>query len=132
MATGGENRHSSHEDSHKLLEAHTHGSSRHEKPRSHLPYDTSSSSTQRSRESTKRSSRRSTSSSSPDQPKGSSSEAEVRGREMEDLIRQLEEVTVDRNVLRDNQKRVKALFESRIKRLEQQLVSGRSWQGLAY
>lgn len=60
--------------------------------------------------------------SSPEQREGGDS---ARQREVEDLIRRLEDVTEERDALRTsqaNQERVQAMHESRIKRLEQQLV----------
>jgi hypothetical protein len=49
-------------------------------------------------------------------------EMSVGEKQVEELIRQLEEVTLERDTLQENQERVTAMFETRIRRLQQQLV----------
>ena len=133
-ASAGRGGRSKNDDGHKLLEPYSHTNTHADEPESHLttPYTT-----QRSDESKNRlpSSRQASSSSSTEQQEGVA-EGQVggggggggRGEEgdMEDLFAKLERVTLERDELKLGKERVQAMFETRLRRLQRQLVRPQS------
>lgn len=106
---GGTTRHSNLSSDHVLLESHLH-SSKHEEASAFTPHDVTNVPKKRS-------------GTNPSRYPDVSDPLEGRRSEYEasDLVRRLEEVTLERDTLKGNHERTQALLEGKVRRLEQQV-----------